>query len=137
MSCQKIGRRFQPFCFGYKVLLNKKEGTKLKLIQDVSTRWNSKFFMLEHLLKLRIPVYGVIFDDKITKQVDRIKLDFKDNFWNIMECIVPVLEPLADITDGVGPEDVPTGSSVYILLCNIFSSVLQASADDTPVDRLN
>ena len=35
----------------------------LKLLQDVATRWNSSFYMMQRLLKLRIPVYGVIFDD--------------------------------------------------------------------------
>ena len=40
---------------------------------------------MECLLKLRIPVYSVIFDENITKPSDRVKFDIRDNYWKVME----------------------------------------------------
>ena len=87
--------------------------------------------MLEHLL--RIPVYSVIFDDSVTKPCGRVKLDLKDNFWKVIEDIVPILQPLADITEILGKEDIPTGSGVYILLNDIFKTVLSSDPQDSGV----
>ena len=113
-------------------LLSKQEGPqKLKLIQDVQTRWNSSYLMIERLLKLRVPIYGVLFDDKLTKIGDRAKLDMKDSYWKIIEDIIPVLEPLAEITEVLGKESEPTGSSVYILIKNVFSQVLRSELGDS------
>ena len=42
-----------------------------------------------------------------------------------MEDIVPVLEPLADITEVLGKEDQPTGSGVHVILYSIFKDVFE------------
>ena len=96
----------------------------LKLIQDVATRWNSSFYMINRLLKLRVPVYAAIFDDTVTKPGDRVKLDIKDCHWKNMEDIAPILEPMEQITEILGKEDAPTGSGVFVLIHSLFSSVL-------------
>ena len=115
-------------------LLSKQEGPqKLKLIQDVQTRWNSSFLMLQRLLKLRVPIYGVLFDDKLTKVGDRAKLDMKDCYWKVIEDILPILEPLAEITEVLGKENEPTGSSVYVLIKNVFTHVLCSELGDSCV----
>ena len=134
-AARKLVAHFSHSVVATNALLEKQndQSTKLKLIQDVPTRWNSSFLMLGRLLKLRIPVYSVIFDDSVTKPCDRIKLDLKDNFWKIIEDTVPILEPLADITEILGKEDIPTGSGVYILLNNIFKTVLCSNSEDSGV----
>ena len=71
-----------------------------------------------------MPIYSVIFDENITKPGDKVKPDLKDNYWSVMEAIVPVLGPLAEITEILGKEDVPTDSSVHIVLCNLFRGPL-------------
>ena len=106
-------------------LLNKQTSTpKLKLVQDIQTRWNSSFYMLQRLLKLRVPIYTVIFDEAITKVGDRARLDIKDSYWKIIEDVIPILEPLADITEVLGKENEPTASAVYVLLFKVFNQVL-------------
>ncbi|CAH1997741.1 unnamed protein product [Acanthoscelides obtectus] len=40
--------------------LRKATGTETKLIQEVSTRWNSKYFMIEHFLELRPTINEII-----------------------------------------------------------------------------
>ena len=106
-------------------LLNKQTSTpKLKLVQDIQTRWNSSFYMLQRLLKLRVPIYTVIFDESVTKVGDRVRLDIKDSYWKIIEDSIPVLEPLAQITEVLGKENEPTASAVYVLLFKVFKQVL-------------
>ena len=93
--------------------------TPLKLVQDVQTRWNSSFLMMKRLLHLRVAVYGVIMDEAITKVRDRISLDVSDTMWHIMEDLVPILEPFADVTEILGREDIPTSSGINVLLPNL------------------
>ena len=47
-----------------------------KLIQDCATRWNSSFYMLEHLVEMRWPISAVLSDEGATKRSDR-SLDLK------------------------------------------------------------
>ena len=58
------------------LLKNQPDGNKaLKLIQDVATRWNSSYLMINRLLQLRVPVYAVLHDESVTKPSDRSILD--------------------------------------------------------------
>ena len=52
-----------------------------------------------------------------------------------MEEIVPILEPLAEMTEILGKEDQPTGGAVYILLYNICPNVLARVLDDSNITR--
>ena len=61
------------------------------LIQDVSTRWNSTFYMLERLLLLRWPVVAVLSDQSLTKPQDARVLEMPAESWKLAEEIVPVL----------------------------------------------
>ena len=100
----------------------------LCLVQDVATRWNSSYLMMKRLLDLRVALYAVIFDDKVTKSSDRQKLDIKDGDWLTMEKLIVVLEPLAEATELLTKEDVPTASSVYPLLAHLLKG-LQVAED--------
>ena len=73
-------------------LLSKQTSTpKLKLVQHIQKRWNSSFYMLQRLLKLRVPIYTVIFDEAITKVGDRARLDIKDQSINqLSKCLISV-----------------------------------------------
>lgn len=105
------------------------------LIQSVPTRWNSTFFMAERLLKLRLPVFAVLMNDKITKPKDRQVLDLNDTAWKVLEDIVPVLRPLKDATEALTKEEAPSLSQVYVILYSLVNQSLAASDDDSPVAR--
>ena len=81
----------------------------------------------------KIPVYSVIFNDSVTKHWDCLKLELKNNFWKVTDDIVPVLHPLVDITEILEKEDIPTGSGVYILLNDIFNTVLSSDPKNSGV----
>lgn len=111
----------------------KSEGVQrpLSLIQSVPTRWNSQFFMAERLLKLRLPVFAVLWDKNITSTSVRQQLDLPDSSWKILEDIVPVLEPCAEATEILTKEDTPTLSQVYMLLHQLVGVSLARSDDDS------
>ena len=136
-AARKLVGHFSHSALATNCLLSKQiDLLKLKLIQDVPTRWNSSFFTMERLLKLRVPVYSVIFDDSVTKPSDRCILDIRGSFWKVMEDVCPILEPLAEVTELLGKEDLPTGSSVYVLMHNLVSAVLKPSPNDSEVAKL-
>ena len=99
-----------------------KETCPLTLAQDVATRWNSTFLMMQRLLQLRVPVYAVIFGPH-TKNSDRMSLDVSDSYWATMEAICPVLEPLAEATELLATESSPTLSSVHVLLKSLWEAL--------------
>lgn len=69
-----------------------------KLIQDVSTRWNSTYLMLERLLEQRWPVTAVLSDPGTTHRSD-CDLDLTTAHWRIAEDIVSVLRPMVTLTE--------------------------------------
>ena len=129
-AARKLVSHFSHSVLSTNALIAKQDGNlKLKLVKDIPTRWNSSFLMMQRLLKLRVPIYGII----LTKPSDRLKLDLKDSFWKIMEEICPILEPLAQVTEVLGAANSPTGSSVFVLLSNLVSNILKEIQTDSNV----
>ena len=62
------------------------------LIQDVSTRWNSTFYMLECLSLLRWPVMEVLSDPILTKPQDARILDMPTSIGNLLRNLSLLLE---------------------------------------------
>ena len=60
------------------------------LIQDVSTRWNSTYFMYEQLIEQRWAIYAVIHDENITSS-DQRHLDLKPEQWELLSQLSVVL----------------------------------------------
>ena len=65
------------------------------LIQDVSTRWNSTFYMIERLVEQRWPITAVLSDNSVTKPSDRY-LDLKSEQWEILSALKELLHPRDD-----------------------------------------
>ena len=61
------------------------------LIQNVSTRWNSTFYMLERLSLLRWPVVAVLSAQSLTKPQEARVLDMPVESWKLAGEIIPVL----------------------------------------------
>ena len=67
------------------------------LIQDVSTRWNSTFFMIDRLVEQRVAIYAVLHDAAISKDQYQ-HLYLKEDQWVLLEQLTKVLEPLQIVT---------------------------------------
>ena len=116
-ACKRLVDHFSHSTLATNGLLEQQKrlgptNTPLKLVQDVQTRWKRVFLMMKDCLHLRVAVYRVIMDETITNVRDRprVDLDVADTMWRIMEELVPILEPFADVTEILGREDIPTGS---------------------------
>ena len=108
----------------------------VKLVQDVATRWNSSFLMMQRLLRLRIPLYAVLCNDKIISQSDRMSLDMDDGIWKIMEDVIPVLEPFAEVTEMLSREDLPTSSSIMVLVPTLLAGLSVNELDSGAIAEL-
>ena len=64
----------------------------LQIVQDVNTRWNSVYFMIDHLLKLQLLISEVLADITVTRQ-DHCHLDLQPSSWDLLEQLRDVLHP--------------------------------------------
>uniref|UniRef100_A0A1X7VEZ3 Uncharacterized protein n=1 Tax=Amphimedon queenslandica TaxID=400682 RepID=A0A1X7VEZ3_AMPQE len=62
------------------------------LVQDISTRWNSSYFILERLAQQKVATYAVFHDPAIIKP-GHCHLDLNDTQWDFLSQIVVVLKP--------------------------------------------
>ncbi|CAM4592120.1 unnamed protein product [Leuciscus chuanchicus] len=73
-------------------LKQKQMGTvEHKRIQDVAVRWNSSYYMIEHLLEQRWPVVATLSDPEITQR-GKHYLDLKNDLWILLEELEEVLK---------------------------------------------
>jgi zinc finger BED domain-containing protein 1 (E3 SUMO-protein ligase ZBED1) len=68
-----------------------------QLIQDVATRWNSSFLMIERLLEQRWPISAVLSDSAVTDVGKRYQ-DLKTEDWKLLEGLTAVLSPFKAAT---------------------------------------
>lgn len=99
------------------------------LIQDVSTRWNSTYFMLDRLAEQRVAIYATIHDPTITKQQHR-HLDLKESQWEMLSQLVTALKPLQMATTVFSSDLNVSCSIVYPVINGLLSNHLVVSEDD-------
>uniref|UniRef100_A0A3B4T2Q5 HAT C-terminal dimerisation domain-containing protein n=1 Tax=Seriola dumerili TaxID=41447 RepID=A0A3B4T2Q5_SERDU len=63
-----------------------------KLIQDVSTRWNSTYYMVERLLEQHWPVTATLSDPEVTPRGNH-HFDWKPDQWVLLEELMKGLQP--------------------------------------------
>lgn len=85
-----------------------------KLIQDVQTRWNSTYFMVDRLTLLRDAVKTSL----TISERDYINLSPEE--WNICSEMVKVLKPFQDVTQKMSGEGYVTGSQVIVLTSGLL-----------------
>ncbi|CAF1638825.1 unnamed protein product, partial [Didymodactylos carnosus] len=93
-----------------KVEQKKINRTERKLILDVSTRWNSTYYMLLRLVDEKIPVSAFLLKKKIAK---RLKDEDDDSLiinWQTIEAITKILKPFDTATKELSFEGKPTMS---------------------------
>lgn len=88
----------------------KTEGTVLKFIQDVATRWNSTFYMLNRFLELEQYVYPVI--SRCDHPPDMLKRDEIQ----ILKDMVSLMKPIENVITEVSGESYPTCSVIIPLV---------------------
>lgn len=87
--------------------------TPKKLLNDVPTRWNSTFFMLEKMCLLQDAVKSTLV--LIDKNIPPLTAEE----WRICSELVKTLRPFEDVTRQVSAENYSTGSLVIYLTCGL------------------
>lgn len=98
----------------------------LKLKQDVRTRWNSIFYMLERLLEVKIPLSATL------PQLDTSRQNLDFNKWIIIEDMVTLLRPFENVTVILSGEKYPSLSSIIPLVLGLQNAI----ENKTPVTEL-
>ena len=84
------------------------EQKAVRVIQDVSTRWNSIFYMLQRLVKLKLPIMAVLEDESVTPKPEHHSLLLKDKMWALADDLVCVLSPAERATALLGAQSYVT-----------------------------
>jgi len=101
-----------------------------KLIQHCKTRWNSVYDMFERLVELRWPVCAVLSDRNVVKPSDAKTLELKDEHWQLMSDLLPVLQPLQVATSDMCSETTPSALMLYPMLWSLINNHLLSNEDD-------
>lgn len=103
------------------------------LIQDVTTRWNSTYFLIERLLEQRWPVTAVLSDASITKSADR-SLDLTTEQWNLLAELKPILHVLQVATTYLSAE-YNVSISALLPIIHGLSKSMEVTEEDLPAIR--
>ena len=95
------------------------------LIQDVSTRWNPAYYMVERVLEQQQPLCATLLE---LRKGDLMPSDAE---FTIMENYVQIMKPLVDITEAVGAEKWVTISTIRPLLHKLLNVILTSKPTDT------
>ena len=99
-----------------------------QLIRDVSTWWNSTYYMTDRLIEQRWPITAVYSDHTVTKVSDRY-LDLKSEQWEMLTDLKDILHPLQVATTYFSAEYNVSVSASYSVLHGLLK-LLQCSDDD-------
>ncbi|KAK7921885.1 hypothetical protein WMY93_008787 [Mugilogobius chulae] len=105
---------------------------KHKLIQDVPTRWNSSYDMLERYLEQQAAVYSALTEKALKKNKDINTLNDQDVV--MAEELLDVLKPLKTITTLMSTESTASVSMILPLKTTVLHS-MQARPGDSPTVR--
>lgn len=121
--CRNIASHFNKSSTSMSALL-KEEGKcgikPKKIFQDVRTRWNSFYLMIERLLVLKLPLTTVLSNHK--DQAVRL-LQLSAIEWELMTELSGILKPIYQATTMLEGGTYPTLSLVSLLFAGIKQSV--------------
>lgn len=99
---------------------NMNNSNPLKLIIDVSTRWNSAYYMLERFVALEDPIRSAI--ALLNKNLPILSVEE----WQFLKEIVQILRPMENLTTFISGQNYLTASSAIILtdgILNIYENL--------------
>jgi histidinol phosphatase-like PHP family hydrolase len=99
---------------------DKSKWTKLRLIQDVITRWNSLYQMLKRVVILKNSIKHVLNLREGEAHVDK---DLSDEEYHKIDELCSVLEPFFLMTERLSAEKYPTSSLIWPAQIKLYSEV--------------
>ena len=89
-----------------------------KLSQDVSTRWNSTYLMIESILRNQEPLLD-IFHDRDYKQAKLSEQEF-----SILDQVHSILKPFKELTDLISGSKYVTATAIFPAIYSLFHTIL-------------
>ena len=102
---------------------------QLNLIQDVSTRWNSSFYMMERIIQQQQPLCAALLELRKTDLIP------SDTEITSMEVFVEIMRPIVEITEVIGGEKRVTISAVRPLLHKLMNKHLALKPSDATLAK--
>jgi hypothetical protein len=99
---------------------DKSKWTKLRLIQDVITRWNSLYQMLKRVVTLKNSIKRVL---NLREGVSHVDKDLSDEEYQKIDELCSVLEPFFLMTERLSAEKYPTSSLIWPAQIKLYSEV--------------
>lgn len=103
-----------------------------RLVQDISTRWNSTFYMISRLFEQRWPVTATLSDSSVTQRGKRY-LDLKPDQWSLLEVLSTALKAFECATVFMSGEKYITISAVPPLVKGLLKSTQIAAFESAPM----
>ena len=104
----------------------------LQIVQDVKTRWNSVYYMIDRLLKLRLPISAVLADSAVTGR-EHCNLDLQSSSWDLLEQLKAVLYPFQVATTYLSSEYNVSISTMLPVIHGIVKNMQPDSGDLTSI----
>ena len=102
---------------------------QLALIQDVSTRWNSAYYMVERILSQQQPLCATLLE---LHKGDMMPSDAE---FSTLEIFVKVMKPLVEITEDIGAEKWVTISVVRLVIHKLLETYLKPTPGDARLEK--
>lgn len=133
-KCKAIVKFFKKSSVGWRALkLAQKErnpdSTPLKMLQEVSTRWNSTFYMMKRILQLSDVLALVC--RKLVQAPDYLTASEEE----AVKEVINILEIFEEATKLVSADQYPTSSLVIPIICGLFEK-LNAVEISTDVGKM-
>ena len=130
--CKRLATHFHHSVCSTETLREKQRSLnhpQLSLVQEVSTRWNSSYYMVERILNQQQPLCATLLE---LKKGDLMP---SDNEFTVMESYIKIMKPLVDITEIMGAQKWVTISAVRPLLHKLLQVSFQSSTGDSDVEK--
>lgn len=109
----------------------------MRVIADVTTRWNSSFLAWQRLLKLKnyinilINILSTKIDSDSKKDYKRLKkIMLEEEEWDVIKELIPILKPFAEATNYLGGNKYCTYTIMVPTLIKIIDRLKPLTAED-------
>lgn len=135
VAAERLVKHFHHSTITTKALEAKQHQMQLpphRLIQSCITRWNSVCYMFERLVEQQWAVSAMLSDRSVTKLTDARTLELRDDYWQLMEDMAPVLGALKCATTVMSTEsEVSNISNTYPITFSLINDHLNVVNGDS------
>ncbi|KAL7882925.1 hypothetical protein SRHO_G00005830 [Serrasalmus rhombeus] len=134
VAAGRLVKHFHHSTIATKALEEKQQQMSLpphRLIQSCKIRWNSVCDIFQRLVEQRWAVSAVLSDRSVTKLADARTLELRDDYWQLMEDMAPVLGTLKCATTVMSTESEVSISNTYPITFSLMNNHLGAADRDS------